>query len=157
MHFSLRVISFAWYKRRGSCQIGLYYEVYYRHLAHLSDRLGSLEVAISLIRKINYRPASGLDYFGHSFDPQPLLLKYRRRSRVNRFQLVILPHFLEKYHKAWWQKNIIMQVIVAKRFKSAPLSFFLEYHLLVILIIFNVIYVEFYVKTNGHQTCCNQS
>lgn len=98
MHFSLRVISFAWYKKRGLCQIGLYYEVYYRHLAHLSDRLGSLEVAISLIRKINYRPASGLDYFGHSFDPQPLLLKYRRRSRVNRFQLVILPHFLEKYH-----------------------------------------------------------
>lgn len=34
-------------------------EVYYRHLAHLSDRLGSLEVAISLIRKINYRPDSG--------------------------------------------------------------------------------------------------
>lgn len=79
------------------CQTGLYRGVYYRHLAHLFDRLGSLEVAISLIRKINYRPGSGLDYFGHSFDPQPLLLKYRLRSRVNRFRLVILLHFLEKY------------------------------------------------------------
>lgn len=78
------------------CQTGLYHEVYYRHLAHLFDRLGSLEVAISLIRKINYRPDSGPDYFGHSFDPQPLLLKHRLRSRVNRFQLVILPPSLAK-------------------------------------------------------------
>lgn len=62
------------------CQAGLHCEAYYRHLAHLSDRLGSLEVAISLIPKINYRPGSGPDYFGHSFDPQPLLLKYRRRT-----------------------------------------------------------------------------
>lgn len=95
IHFSSRVISFVPYWRHTFCQAGLYYEVYYRHLAHLSDRLGSLEVAISLIPKINYRP----DYFGHSFDPQPLLLKYRRRSRVNRFQLVILPHFLGEYHR----------------------------------------------------------
>lgn len=59
------------YWRHMLCQTGLYHEVYYRHLAHLFDRLGSLEVAISLIRKINYRPDSGPDYFGHSFDPQP--------------------------------------------------------------------------------------
>jgi len=39
-------------------RLDFYREVYYRHLAHLFDRLGSLEVAISLIRKINYRPDS---------------------------------------------------------------------------------------------------
>lgn len=57
------------------CQNGLYYEVYYRHLAYLSDRLGSLEVAISLIRKINYRSGSGPNYFGHSFDLLQLLFQ----------------------------------------------------------------------------------
>jgi len=87
------------YRRHTFCQTRLYREVYYRHLAHLFDRLGSFQVAISLIRKINYRPGSGLDYFGHSFDPQPLLLKCRRRSRVNRFRLVIPPHFSERYHR----------------------------------------------------------
>lgn len=46
------------YRRHTFCQAGLHYGVYYRHLAHLSDRLGSLEVAISLIPKINYRPGS---------------------------------------------------------------------------------------------------
>lgn len=54
---SSRTISYVQNRGGAFCQTGLCLQVYYRHLVHLFYRLGSSEVAISLVRRINCRPA----------------------------------------------------------------------------------------------------